>query len=89
MIIRKRKIGLILKNNTRNSITHLNPIANINVIDEIVLIIDVTKEGVVYFKLAKNMFRVRPILFFVMKVNKEDVSFFKIWLLELNKCVSV
>lgn len=75
MIIRKRKIGLILKNNIRNSITHLNPIANINVIDEIVLIIDVTKEGVVYFKLAKNMFRVRPILFFVVKVNKDRCEF--------------
>lgn len=45
-----------------NSVTHLNPTANINVSDEIVLIIDVTNEGVVYFKLTKNMFRVRLIL---------------------------
>lgn len=39
------------------------------------LIIDVTKEGAVYFKLAKSMFRARLILFFIVKGNKDRCKF--------------
>jgi len=53
--------------NSLISATHLSPTAIIKVRDEVVLIIHATKEGEVYFKLAKNMFRVRRILFFIVE----------------------
>lgn len=39
------------------------------------LVMDASKDGVVYFKLAKNMFRVRLVLFFTMKENKDKCKF--------------
>lgn len=61
--------------NSLISATHLSPTAIIKVRGEIVLIMDATKEGVVYFKLSKNMFRVRLILFFIVKDNKDKCKF--------------
>lgn len=70
----RKIISYVNSNDGFVTCTYLSATAIINVRADIVLTIDVTKEGEVYFKLAKYMFNVRLTLFH----SKEEESRIKI-----------